>query len=108
MVGAGALLCIGGPALVQYLRPTEEELFQRFNPELQKRNLETRDQRQKDFDTFVTQLKTHAKSDKSIWHAMKQSEATNQIQVDIRRKAEVEEAERQKEQIRKELAEGRS
>lgn len=24
----GALLCIGGPALVQYLRPTEEELFQ--------------------------------------------------------------------------------
>lgn len=39
---------------------------------------------------------------------MKQSEATNQTQVDIRRKAEAEEAERQKEQIRKELAEGGS
>ncbi|EEH09346.1 predicted protein [Histoplasma capsulatum G186AR] len=106
MLGAGALLCIGGPALVQYVRPTEEELFQKFNPELQKRNLETRDQRQKDFDSFVTQLKTHAKSDKSIWHAIKESETTNRREVETRRKAELEEAERQKAQIRKELAEG--
>ncbi|KLJ11724.1 assembly factor CBP4 [Blastomyces silverae] len=80
--------------------------IQRFNPELQKRNLETREQRQKNFDTFVTQLKTHAKSDKSIWHAMKESEATSQRQTDMRRKEELEEAERQKAQIRKELAEG--
>ncbi|EEQ91657.1 assembly factor cbp4 [Blastomyces dermatitidis] len=106
MVGAGALLCIGGPLLVEYVRPTEEELFQKFSPELQKRNLETREQRQKDFDTFVTQLKTHAKSHKSIWHAMKENEATSRRQLDMRRKEEQEEAERQKAQIRKELAEG--
>ncbi|PGH07443.1 assembly factor CBP4 [Blastomyces parvus] len=106
MAGVGALLCVGGPLLVGYVRPTEEELFKRFNPELQKRNLETREQKQKDFDTFVTQLKTHAKSDKSIWHAMRESETTNQKQFDMQRKAEQEEAERQKAQIRKELAEG--
>ncbi|OJD09461.1 assembly factor CBP4, partial [Emergomyces pasteurianus Ep9510] len=90
----------------EYKTLIERITIQKFNPELQKRNLETRDQRQKDFNTFVTQLKTHAKSDKSIWHSIKQSETTNQKQVDMRRKAELEEAERQKEQIRKELAEG--
>ncbi|OAX81250.1 hypothetical protein ACJ72_04414 [Emergomyces africanus] len=42
----------------------------------------------------------------TVWHSIKQSEATNQKQVDLRRKAEQEEAERQKEQIRKELEEG--
>ncbi|EEH22099.1 assembly factor CBP4 [Paracoccidioides brasiliensis Pb03] len=106
MLGVGAVLCIGGPALVQYLRPTEEELFKRFNPELQKRNLETREKRQQDFDDFVMRLKSYAKSDKSIWLAMKDSEATNKKQAKLQRQAEKDEAERQKEQIRKELAEG--
>ncbi|EEH33485.1 CBP4 domain-containing protein [Paracoccidioides lutzii Pb01] len=106
MLGVGAVLCIGGPALVQYLRPTEEELFKRFNPELQKRNQETREKRQQDFDDFVMRLKTHAKSDKPIWLAMKESEATNKKQTKLQRQAEKDEAERQKEQIRKELAEG--
>ncbi|EGC49862.1 cytochrome b mRNA-processing protein 4 [Histoplasma capsulatum var. duboisii H88] len=106
VLAPGATTSTKSRALVQYVRPTEEELFQKFNPELQKRNLETRDQRQKDFDSFVTQLKTHAKSDKSIWHAIKESETTNRREVETRRKAELEEAERQKAQIRKELAEG--
>ncbi|PGG95327.1 assembly factor CBP4 [Helicocarpus griseus UAMH5409] len=106
MLGIGGVLCIGGPALVQYLRPSEEELFKRFNPELQKRNIETREKRQQDFDTFVTQLKTHAKSDKSIWQAMKESEATNKRQATQQRKAETEEVAKQKEQIKKELEEG--
>ncbi|KAK2761526.1 assembly factor cbp4 [Emmonsiellopsis sp. PD_33] len=108
MVTAGAVLIIGGPALVQYIRPTDEELFKRFNPDLQKRNLETREKRQQDFDNFVTELKEHAKSDKSIWLAVKEAETRNQRQAAAaaaQKKADADEAQRQKEAIRKELAE---
>ena len=38
--------------------------FQRFNPDLQKRNLENRERRQQDFDDFVMRLKEYSKSDK--------------------------------------------
>ncbi|KAI9663285.1 MAG: assembly factor cbp4 [Bathelium mastoideum] len=70
--------------------PTEEELFkvknlacsvvtrqsavltfsaQRYNPELQKRSLETREARQQEFDDYVNKLKEWSKSDKQIWFA---------------------------------------
>jgi hypothetical protein len=55
---------IGGPALTMWLTPTDEELFQKYNPELQKRSLERRYERQKEFDDFVTKLKEYSKSDK--------------------------------------------
>lgn len=66
---SGAVLCIGGPALVIYVSPTEEALFQRYNPELQKRSLENRIGKQQDFDQFVGKLKEYSKSDKPIWAA---------------------------------------
>jgi hypothetical protein len=47
-----------------WLTPTEEELFSRYNPELQRRSLENRQQKQEDFDNFVTRLKEYSKSDK--------------------------------------------
>ena len=47
------------------MQPTEEELFQRYNPELQKKSLERRYERQKEFDDYVTKLKEYSKSDKS-------------------------------------------
>jgi len=46
------------------VQPTDEELFQRYNPELQKRSLERRFERQQEFDDFVTKLKEYSKSDK--------------------------------------------
>jgi len=73
------VLCIGGPALVMWVTPSEEEIFkvsrsprandvsnacQRYSPELQKKALASREQRQKDFDGFVHQLKDLSKSDK--------------------------------------------
>ncbi|KAF2190480.1 CBP4-domain-containing protein [Zopfia rhizophila CBS 207.26] len=73
-VAAGAALCIGGPALVWYVSPTEEEIFKKYNPDLQKRALETREQRQQEFDNFVTQLKEYSKSDKPIWIVQKEME----------------------------------
>lgn len=45
--------------------PTDEELFQRYSPELKKKSLEGRYERQKDFDDFVGKLKEYSKSDKS-------------------------------------------
>lgn len=54
-------MCIGGPALVIWVSPTEEELFKRYNPELQRRSLENRYQKQADFDNFVTKLKENSK-----------------------------------------------
>ena len=62
---SAVVLCVGGPALVQSIRPTNEELFKRYNPELQKRSLEEGDQRARDFDDYVTRLKEWSKSDKS-------------------------------------------
>jgi hypothetical protein len=61
---SGALCCIGGPALIYYVSPTEEELFLKYNPELQKRSLENRVAKQQDFDNFVGKLKEYSKSDK--------------------------------------------
>ncbi|OCL02632.1 CBP4-domain-containing protein [Glonium stellatum] len=77
MLVAGAAMCIGGPALVWYVSPTEEELFKRYNPELQKRSLENRKERQEDFDKFVTNLKEYSKSDKPIWTVAKEAEEKN-------------------------------
>ncbi|KAL2042732.1 hypothetical protein N7G274_004491 [Stereocaulon virgatum] len=75
MLASGAIVMIGGPALVYYVSPTEEELFKRYNPELQKRSLENREQKQQDFDSFVSKLKEHSKSDKPIWAAAAEDEA---------------------------------
>jgi len=46
------------------VQPSEEELFLRYNPELQKRSLENRIGKQEDFDAFVGKLKEYSKSDK--------------------------------------------
>lgn len=60
---------IGGPALVYYVSPTEEELFKRYNPDLQKRSLENRNRKQQEFDDFVGHLKEYSKSNKpsTLW-----------------------------------------
>lgn len=63
-INSGAVVCVGGPALVRWVQPTDEELFQKYNPDLQKKSLERRYEKQKEFDDFVMQLKAHSKSDK--------------------------------------------
>ncbi|KAI1275408.1 CBP4-domain-containing protein [Xylaria sp. FL0933] len=67
MLAVGGVVCVGGPALVMWVQPTDEELFKRYNPELQKKSLERRYEKQKDFDDFVVRLKEYSKSDKPIW-----------------------------------------
>ncbi|CAD6575522.1 MAG: assembly factor cbp4 [Alectoria sarmentosa] len=65
MLSTGVILCVGGPALVYW----------KYNPELQKRSLENREQKQQDFDNFVNKLKEYSKSDKPIWTAAAEDEA---------------------------------
>ncbi|PNS14062.1 hypothetical protein CAC42_6575 [Sphaceloma murrayae] len=101
---AGAVMVIGGPALVYYVTPSEEELFLRYNPELQRRSLENRKERQEDFDQFVTRLKQYSKSDKPIWAAweeeVEKKKAEGVSQALAARRAEQEAAEARRAEIR--------
>ncbi|KAI1181805.1 CBP4-domain-containing protein [Nemania serpens] len=108
MLAIGGTVCVGGPAFVMWVQPTDEELFERYNPELQKRSLEGRYERQKEFDDFVTKLKEYSKSDKPIWIVQEEAmrkEREQSLRQDFQH---AEEAKARKEAMRKEagLAEG--
>ncbi|EHK22456.1 uncharacterized protein TRIVIDRAFT_54134 [Trichoderma virens Gv29-8] len=87
----GTIISVGGPALTFWLVPTEEELRSRYNPELLKRSLEGREERQQEFDQFVTRLKEYSKSDKPIWAVIKEEE-------ERKKKADLEAARLQKQE----------
>lgn len=61
---SGGAIIVGGPALTYWVSPTEEELFKKYNPDLQKKSLANRAERQREFDDFVGKLKEYSKSDK--------------------------------------------
>lgn len=50
---------------MQSIRPTDEELIERYNPDLKKRSLEEGPRRAQEFDDYVMKLKDWSKSDKS-------------------------------------------
>ncbi|KAI9737946.1 MAG: assembly factor cbp4 [Cirrosporium novae-zelandiae] len=108
MILGGTLLCVGGPVLVSYITPTEEELFQKYNPELQKKSLANREQRQQDFDDFATKLKEYSKSNKPIWTvAAEDQERQRQLRAESaasEQAARTAEIEKQKEEIRKSIS----
>ncbi|RAK96868.1 uncharacterized protein BO80DRAFT_390861 [Aspergillus ibericus CBS 121593] len=103
MLGCGIVICVGGPAFVQYIRPTDEELFKRYNPDLQKRSLEEGDRRARDFDEYVGKLKQWSKSDKHIWFAAQEQQEQKRLEVEANRSQAKEDAKVQREEMRKEL-----
>ncbi|PWY90442.1 hypothetical protein BO94DRAFT_533928 [Aspergillus sclerotioniger CBS 115572] len=103
MLGCGIVICVGGPAFVQYIRPTDEELFKRYNPDLQKRSLEEGDRRARDFDEYVGKLKQWSKSDKHIWFAAQEQQEQKRLEVEATRNQAKEDAKVQREEMRKEL-----
>ncbi|KAL1863639.1 Assembly factor cbp4 [Paecilomyces lecythidis] len=107
MAGAAIVLCVGGPAFVEYIRPSEEELFKRYNPDLQKKSLENRDRREKEFDDYVNKLKEWSKSDKSIWVAAQEDADRKRAEMEARTVRAKEEARIQREEMRKELQGGK-
>lgn len=50
--------------LTMYVMPTDEELFKKYNPELQKRSLERRAERQQEINDWVENLKRQSRSKK--------------------------------------------
>ncbi|PYH91898.1 hypothetical protein BO71DRAFT_384600 [Aspergillus ellipticus CBS 707.79] len=103
MLGSAIVICVGGPAFVQYIRPTDEELFKRYNPDLQKRSLEEGDRRAQEFDDYVTKLKQWSKSDKSIWHAAMEQQEQKLLEIETKRNQAKDDAKVQREEMRKEL-----
>jgi len=85
-----------------YITPTEEQLFQRYNPDLQRRSLENRQERQQDFDDFVVKLKEYSKSDKPIWLVAKEDEKKRREDRFAEQQKLVDEVEKRKAEIRKE------
>lgn len=47
-----------------WISPSEEEIRERYNPDLKRRSLANREAKQAEFDHFVTKLKEYSKSDK--------------------------------------------
>ncbi|KAF1916719.1 hypothetical protein BDU57DRAFT_538983 [Ampelomyces quisqualis] len=87
-ITGGAILVIGGPALVIWVTPTQEEIFQRYSPELQKKALARREQTQQDFENFTRQLKEASRSDRPIWIAQKEMDAKRSQEEQERKRAE--------------------
>ncbi|KAI1801577.1 CBP4-domain-containing protein [Daldinia bambusicola] len=102
MFVVGGVVCIGGPAFVRWVQPTDEELFKKYNPELQKKSLERRYERQKEFDDFVNQLKEYSKSDKQIWIAQEEAIRKRREEALQRDLLSAEEAKARKEALRNE------
>lgn len=87
--------------MIYYVSPTEEELFLKYNPDLQKRSLENRAQKQQDFDNFVMKLREYSKSDKPIWEAAAEDEQKTREGKIAEQAKLMEEIQARKEEIRK-------
>ncbi|KAH8597801.1 hypothetical protein B0O99DRAFT_616820 [Bisporella sp. PMI_857] len=103
MLVAGGICCIGGPALTFWLTPTEEELFKKYNPDLQRRSLENRISKkgERDFDEFVGRLKEFSKSDKPIWEVAAEAEKKEREGKILEQVKLSKEIQQRKEEIRK-------
>ena len=104
LLGAGAIISIGGPALTYWVTPTEDELRAKYNPDLRKKSmdLEIREERQQEFDDFVTRLKEYSKSDKPIWIVLKEEEERKKKAGLAAGKAMQQEADARREEMRRE------
>lgn len=98
----GIAISVGGPLLTMRLTPTEEEIRSRYNPDLLKKSIEGREERQHEFDDFVTRLKEYSKSDKPIWVVVKEEEERRKKAVLGAAKVQQKEADARREEMRRE------
>ncbi|KAJ5860253.1 uncharacterized protein N7529_007563 [Penicillium soppii] len=88
VIAGGLLMVVGGPAMVEYIRPTDEEL---------------RERRAQEFDDYVSKLKEWSKSDKSIWYAAQEELDRKQAAIEAQRTQAKEQTRTQREEMRKEM-----
>ncbi|KPM45088.1 hypothetical protein AK830_g1445 [Neonectria ditissima] len=98
----GTAMAVGGPAFTMWLTPTEEELRSKYNPELRKKSLENVEERQQEFDDFVTRLKEYSKSDKPIWIVVKEEEERRKKAISTAAKESKKETDARREEMRRE------
>ncbi|RPB27506.1 assembly factor cbp4 [Terfezia boudieri ATCC MYA-4762] len=93
MAVGGLAVLIGGPALTWYVMPSEEELFKRYNPDLQRRALSERPARLQAHADFMHKLSEYSKSDKPIWTVAAEEQAREKAEIEAGRKRAMEEKE---------------
>jgi hypothetical protein len=98
---SGAAVIVGGPMMVDYLRPSDEELRAKYNPELRARAEEEHEGRQQDFDNFVSKLKVAARSDKQIWTVLADMEKDEKKKKELRIQSEAAEVQAQRDEMRR-------
>ncbi|KAL8664775.1 MAG: hypothetical protein Q9202_002778 [Teloschistes flavicans] len=74
---------------------------QRYNPELQKRSLANRKEREQEFDAFVNKLKGYSKSDKPIWAVAAEDEARTRAEAAEEQRKAAAEMQRRREEIKR-------
>ncbi|KAI5810836.1 hypothetical protein BZA77DRAFT_326710 [Pyronema omphalodes] len=99
MAVAGAVCCIGGPAFVMWVQPDPDELFQRYNPELQKKVLSEREQRLKAHEEHMAMLREYSKSNKPIWIVAAEAEKAREQKAREEKKRIAAELEKQRLEI---------
>ncbi|KAL9624685.1 MAG: hypothetical protein Q9160_001039 [Pyrenula sp. 1 TL-2023] len=78
MAGLAAAFPVVTWGVMELTVPKDGEVFKEFSPELQKKNLELRDERERDYQEFLDELKKHSKSEKpSMTTAMERRSRTN-------------------------------
>ena len=97
---SGIICCAGGPALMYYVTPSEGELFKRFSPDLQKRNLEARERRTAEYLDFAGKMREYSKSDKPIWEAAEEAQRKKRAEMIEVDRARMMEEERVKSEMR--------
>lgn len=90
-----------------YVTPSEGELFKRFNPDLQKRNLEMREEREKNYKDFAQKMIEYSKSDKPIWAAEDDARQKVRDSILARETAERKERDERARAMREEMAASR-
>ena len=85
-----------------YVQKVRSNVEQKYNPDLQKRSLENREQKQQEFDDFVKKLKEYSKSDKPIWVVAAEDEARQRANNAEEQRRIAQEIQKRREKIREE------
>ncbi|KAI5801793.1 hypothetical protein FPQ18DRAFT_311689 [Pyronema domesticum] len=82
-----------------WVQPDPDELFQRYNPELQKKALSEREQRLKEYEEYMAMLREYSKSDKPIWVVAAEAEKAREAKAREEKKRMAAELEKQRLEI---------
>ena len=85
-----------------YVQKVRPDMEQKYNPDLQKRSLENREQKQQEFDDFVKKLKEYSKSDKPIWTVAAEDEARQRANIAEEQRRVAQDIQKRREKIREE------